>query len=64
MGHSLCVAVLVLLVVVACGHRALCERAGAVRQVDRDIALVSAAGPTCSYIHIKGRDMTVSYSLK
>lgn len=49
MGHSLC-----LVVVVACGHTVLCAQAGAVGQVDRDIALVSAAGLTCSYIHIKG----------
>lgn len=47
MGHSLCV------VVVACGNTALRAQEGAVGQVDRDFALVSAAGLTCSYIHIK-----------
>lgn len=58
MGHSLCV------VVVACGHTALCAQAGAVGQVDRDFALVSAAGLTCSYIHIKsGRDQLQRCSL-
>lgn len=47
MGHSLCV------VVVACGHTALSAQTGALGQVDRDIALVSVAGLTCSYIHTK-----------
>lgn len=58
MGHSLCV------VVAACGHTALCAQAGAVGQVDRDFALVSAAGLTCSYIHIKsGCDQLLCCSL-
>lgn len=49
MGHSLCVVV----VAVACGHTVQCAQAEAVGQVDRDFALVPAAGLTCSYIHIK-----------